>query len=74
MTTMSRSKRSGMSPRTWRRLRLKLGLTQAELAKILGMSSNSIHISRYETGAQPIPEARARHLKLLAELGPAVAK
>lgn len=43
-----------MTSRELKIARAVLGLTQAELAEILEIATNSI--SRYETGAQPIPK------------------
>jgi DNA-binding transcriptional regulator YiaG len=51
-----------------RRLRKRLGLTQVELADMVGVSSNSL--ARWERGELGIRESAARLMKLLAKQPP----
>lgn len=41
-----------MTPEQFRNKRLELGLTQGEIAKVLGQTRT--HVTRYESGARPI--------------------
>jgi transcriptional regulator with XRE-family HTH domain len=50
-----------MTPEEMKRRREALGLTQAELARELGL--DSITVSRYERGVNPIP----KHIGLAVE-------
>jgi transcriptional regulator with XRE-family HTH domain len=54
-----------MTPREAKRLRKKLGLTQVELARKLGL--HPMTISKWERGAEPIMKQTALVLRLLAE-------
>jgi transcriptional regulator with XRE-family HTH domain len=54
-----------MSPKEAKRIRKKLGLTQVELAKKLGL--HFMTISKWERGAEPIMKQTALVLKLLAK-------
>ena len=49
-----------MTPRTLKRVRRALGLTQAQLAKELDYTRNSV--ARWERGVHPIPTLVARYL------------
>jgi transcriptional regulator with XRE-family HTH domain len=51
-----------------RRLRRRLGLTQRELAELVGVHANSI--ARQERGELGIKESLARLVRLLAERAP----
>lgn len=55
-----------MTPAEFCALRDQLGVTQVELARMLGVTS--ISVSRYETGARPISSTVAILLRLLAEI------
>jgi putative transcriptional regulator len=50
-----------MSPGTYRAIRKSLGLTQAELAAVLGVSPRTLQA--HEAGETPIPEPVARLLQ-----------
>jgi len=52
-----------MTGAEFRRQRRRLGITQVELAKRLGV--HSVTLSRWETDAHPIPEAAAQLVQLL---------
>ena len=52
-----------MSPQHFKRIRARLGLTQAVLAQRLGVAGNTV--TRWEIGLHPIP---AMAVKLLATL------
>ncbi len=54
-----------MKGRTLKRLRKRLGWTQAELCEVLGV--HIITISRWETNAQAVPKAVALAVQLLVE-------
>jgi transcriptional regulator with XRE-family HTH domain len=53
-----------MDKAAFRRLRLRLGLTQEELAERLG--KNRLSIIRYESGFTTVPKAVEMALKLIA--------
>jgi transcriptional regulator with XRE-family HTH domain len=48
-----------------RRLRKRLGLTQATLGERMGVTANTI--ARWERGELPVPEIAARFLRLLVK-------
>jgi len=49
----------------FKQIRLKLGLTQAQLAEVLGVASNTVAV--WERGEQPIPGPVELAMKLLLE-------
>jgi DNA-binding transcriptional regulator YiaG len=51
-----------------KRIRLVMELEQTELAKKLGV--HSVTVSRWETGASPVPKAIALLVKLMAKEQP----
>ena len=51
-----------MSPQEFYNARLDLGLTQAELARVLGC--HEVTVIRYENGHREIPPGKANHLRL----------
>ena len=57
-----------MTQAAFKRLRLSLGLTQAQLAAELGVSENSV--SRWELGTRKINEPVARLLTMLCQRQP----
>lgn len=56
-----------MTPRQFVRLRERLGWSQADLAEALGV--HPMTVSKWERGAQPIPEMAAIAIRCLAEHG-----
>jgi transcriptional regulator with XRE-family HTH domain len=64
--------RGGMNRRAFKRRRTELGYTQAALAKQLGV--HPMTVSKWETGAQPIPEPVARLLAHVASRKTEVSK
>ena len=54
-----------LKPKEFRIIREKMGLTQGELAELMGTNQNTI--SRWEIGLRSISETVARFLKLLAK-------
>jgi Predicted transcriptional regulators len=57
-----------MAPAALKRLRARLGLTQAELAGQLGVRRNTV--ARWEMGLHPIPSMAVRLLAQLATQPP----
>lgn len=53
-----------MTPAGLKRIRLQLGLTQAQLAKQLGVGQNAV--ARWETGTRGISEPIARLVQRIA--------
>lgn len=53
----------GMTSKEMKRIRARLGCTQEELAAELGIDRS--RITRYENGADNIPESRAKSLLLI---------
>jgi transcriptional regulator with XRE-family HTH domain len=54
-----------MTGRRFKQIRLKLGLTQAELAKLLGVWPNTVAV--WERGEKPIPGPVELAMNLLLE-------
>ena len=54
-----------MTGKRFKQIRLKLGLTQAQLAEILGVASNTVAV--WERGEQPISGPVELAMKLLLE-------
>jgi DNA-binding transcriptional regulator YiaG len=56
-----------MEPKEVKRIRKRLGRTQAELAQDLGVSRETV--ARWETGTRPVPGPAARLLERLQREG-----
>ncbi|MER3426471.1 MAG: hypothetical protein C4299_04895 [Thermoleophilia bacterium] len=63
-TLRMRKRIRGMSSAELRQIRLQLGLSQMELAKILGVQQPTV--SRWERGMSPVPKSAALVLRMLA--------
>jgi DNA-binding transcriptional regulator YiaG len=57
-----------MTAGAFKRMREDTGLTQAELAKVLGV--DRVTVARWETGTRRIPEMAARLLALIQKERP----
>jgi len=55
-----------MSGKELKRLRVKMGITQVELGKRLGVAGNSV--ARWEQGTRDISIPMARFIKLIAQV------
>jgi len=54
-----------MQGKEFKKLRIKMGLTQVRLAERLGVASNSV--ARWEQGVRAISEPMARFIKMLVK-------
>ncbi len=60
-----------MTPAEFRAIRIGLNLTQAQAARLLGLSER-VSIARYETGMRAVPPPVARLMLLMRDVKPAL--